>query len=77
MVVWSLFVFMDWQSIDELIRRGELLLSLEFLENYDEELKAMNRGNLHQHYLHQHYETLTRDCPEPLRSSVLGFKCTD
>jgi len=35
----------DWDTIDErLIRRGELLLSLEFLERYDEELKAMNGG---------------------------------
>ena len=36
---------MDWQSVDEqLIRRGELLLNLEFLERYDDEPKAMNRG---------------------------------
>jgi len=36
---------MDWQSVDErLIRQGELLLSLEFLERYDEELNAMNEG---------------------------------
>ena len=36
---------MDWDSVDErLIKRGELLLSLDFLERYDEELKAMNRG---------------------------------
>jgi len=39
--VWSL----DWRSVDErLVRRGEVLLSLEFLERDDEELKAMNRG---------------------------------
>ena len=32
---------MDWQSVDDrLIRRGELLLSLEFLERYDEELNT-------------------------------------
>lgn len=38
---------MDWNSVDErLIRRGELLLSLEFLERYDEELRAMNRGKV-------------------------------
>ena len=36
---------MDWRSIDErLIKRGELLLSLEFLECYDDELKYMNVG---------------------------------
>jgi hypothetical protein len=34
----------DWVSVDErLIKRGELLLSLDFLETYDDELKAMNR----------------------------------
>ena len=34
---------MDWSSVDErLIKRGELLLDLEFLERYDDELKAMN-----------------------------------
>jgi transposase len=36
---------MDWQSVDErLIRQGELLLGLEFLESYEEELNAMNEG---------------------------------
>jgi len=36
---------MNWNGVDErLIRRGELLLSLDFLERYDEELEAMNRG---------------------------------
>jgi len=36
---------MDWKSVDErLVRRGELLLSLGFLERYDGELEAMNRG---------------------------------
>jgi hypothetical protein len=29
-------LFMDWRGVDErLIRRGELLLSLDFLERYD------------------------------------------
>jgi len=38
---------MDWKSVDErLVKRGELLLSLEFLEGYREELKAMNRGKV-------------------------------
>ena len=36
---------MDWDSVDErLIKRGELLLSLEFLESYEDELKTMNCG---------------------------------
>ena len=36
---------MGWKDVDErLIRRGELLLSLDFLEGYDKELKEMNRG---------------------------------
>jgi len=35
----------DWDSVDErLIKRGELLLSLDFLERYEDELKSMNRG---------------------------------
>ena len=34
---------MDWKAVDErLIRRGELLLSLDFLEGCDDELDAMN-----------------------------------
>ena len=38
---------MDWDSVDErLIKRGELLLSLDFLERYEDELKSMNLGNL-------------------------------
>jgi len=36
---------MDWKEIDEkLIRRGELILDLDFLEKYEEELEEMNRG---------------------------------
>jgi len=34
---------MDWKRVDEwLIKRGELPLSLDFLEGYDLELKSMN-----------------------------------
>ena len=34
---------MDWKHVDErLIKRGELLLSLDFLKGYDFELKSMN-----------------------------------
>ena len=34
---------MDWNAVDErLIKRGELLLSLDFLESYDFELSVMN-----------------------------------
>jgi len=37
----------DWGSVDErLIRRGELLLSLEFVDGYDGELRAMNLGKV-------------------------------
>jgi IS5 family transposase len=36
---------MNWNGVDErLIRQGELLLSLEFLERYYDELEAMNEG---------------------------------
>jgi len=41
------WVFMDWKGVDErLVKRRELLLSLEFLEGYDRELKRMNRGKV-------------------------------
>jgi len=37
--------FMDWRLVDErLIRRGELLLSLDFLEDY--ELSLLNDGKV-------------------------------
>lgn len=36
---------MSWKEIDEkLIRRGELLLDVSFLEDYQQEVEAMNRG---------------------------------
>jgi len=42
---------MDWKAVDErLIRRGELLLNLEFLEGYEDELNAMNRGKVGRPY---------------------------
>lgn len=42
---------MDWKGVDErLVKRGELLLSLEFLEGYDRELKRMNRGKVGRPY---------------------------
>ena len=35
----------DWKTYNqELVRRGELLIDLAFLESWDQELKAMNRG---------------------------------
>jgi len=38
------FFFMDWKAVDKcLIRRGELLLSLNFLDGYGDGLEAMNR----------------------------------
>jgi hypothetical protein len=38
---------MDWRLVDErLIRRGELLLSLDFLEGYDLVLSVMNYGRV-------------------------------
>jgi hypothetical protein len=43
---------MDWEGVDELlVKRGELLLSLEFLESYDRELKRMNRGKVGRPYM--------------------------
>jgi hypothetical protein len=38
---------MYWRSVDErLIRRGELLLSLDFLERYDLDLGILNCGKV-------------------------------
>jgi hypothetical protein len=38
---------MCWRCVDErLIRRGELLLSLDFLERYDLELSVLNLGKV-------------------------------
>ena len=43
---------MDWKSVDErLIRRGEILLSLDFLENYEDELRAMNHEKVGRPYI--------------------------
>jgi len=43
--------FMDWKVVDErLIRRGMLLLSLDFLEGYDDELRTMNDGKVGRSY---------------------------
>jgi hypothetical protein len=42
---------MDWGVVDErLIRRGELLLSLDFLESYDLELSVLNFGKVGRPY---------------------------
>jgi len=36
---------MDWKSIDEkFIKRDEILLSLDFLKDYDNELRIMNNN---------------------------------
>jgi len=43
----ALFSFMDWRLVDErLIRSGELLLSLDFLKDYDFELSLLNDGEV-------------------------------
>jgi len=42
---------MDWKAVDErLIRRGELLLSLDFLDSYEDELRAVNWGKVGRPY---------------------------
>ncbi|GIU71352.1 MAG: hypothetical protein KatS3mg003_0831 [Candidatus Nitrosocaldaceae archaeon] len=36
----------DWRAYNEaLVRRGEILLSLDFVDNYDKELEEMNKHN--------------------------------
>jgi hypothetical protein len=43
---------MDWRCVDErLIRRGELLLSLDFLERYDLDLSVLNEGKVGRPYM--------------------------
>jgi hypothetical protein len=38
---------MDWRAVDErLIRRGKLLLSLNFLEDWELELGSINDGKI-------------------------------
>jgi len=34
---------MDWKGVDERLVRQGVLLSLDFLESYDRELRRMNR----------------------------------
>jgi hypothetical protein len=42
---------MDWRVVDgRLIRRGELLLSLDFLESYDLDLSLLNCGKVGRPY---------------------------
>ncbi len=42
-----IFGLLGWRAVDErLIRRGELLLSLDFLESYECELMALNCGKV-------------------------------
>jgi hypothetical protein len=42
---------MFWRVVDErLIRRGELLLSLDFLESYDLDLSLLNCGKVGRPY---------------------------
>jgi len=45
-------MFVDRNCVDEkLIRQGEILLSLDFLERYDHELRHMNRGRAGRLYM--------------------------
>jgi len=43
----------NWKEYNEkLVRRGEIYLSLDFLENWDEELEKMNKGKVGRPYLY-------------------------
>jgi len=50
-------VSVDWNRVDERLirqgelRQGELLLSLDFLEGYDRELRRMNHGKVGRPYM--------------------------
>ncbi|GBC74567.1 hypothetical protein HRbin05_00609 [archaeon HR05] len=42
---------MNWHEVDErLIKRGEILVSLDFVKNYDKELEEMNKGKVGRPY---------------------------
>ncbi len=43
----------NWKEYNEkLVRRGEVYISLDFLENWDEELEKMNKGKVGRPYLY-------------------------
>ena len=43
----------NWKEYNEkLVRRGEIYLSLDFLENWDEELDKMNKGKVGRSYIY-------------------------
>jgi hypothetical protein len=62
---------MDWCAVDErLIRCGELLLSLDFLEDYDYELSLLNDGKVWgaiQDYVWVYYFP---SCPIPILHAI-------
>ena len=56
---------MYWRSVDErLIRRGELLLSLDFLERYDLDLSLLNYGKVGRPYRVTYYVCCVSCCCE-------------
>jgi len=43
----------NWKEYNEaLVRRGEILLDMEFLDNWSKELKIMNRGKEGARFIH-------------------------
>ena len=43
----------NWKEyIEALVRRGEILLDMEFLDNWSKELKIMNRGKEGARFIH-------------------------
>ena len=43
----------NWKEYNEkLVKRGEVYISLDFLENWDEELEKMNKGKVGRPYLY-------------------------
>lgn len=43
----------NWKEYNEkLVKRGEVYISLDFLENWDEELEKMNKGKVGRPYIY-------------------------
>ena len=49
----------NWKEYNEaLVRRGEILLDMEFLDNWSKELKIMNRGKEGARFIHSDIQSL-------------------
>jgi hypothetical protein len=64
-----------WKRVDErLIKRGMLIMDLDFLRNYRDELIRMNRKKRGRPYRIAEATGSLRVSPDPLRGSSLFFQ---